>query len=67
MDRFEEGLKIFDERCGNGKDNIIALATLLQKRMQRGNRVRVSVKWMRFMKMVCSISLHGQNLQKCSR
>ncbi|HEY8350428.1 MAG TPA: pyridoxamine 5'-phosphate oxidase family protein [Clostridia bacterium] len=27
MDRFEEGLKIFDERCGNGKDNIIALAT----------------------------------------
>jgi len=30
MDRFEEGLKTFEERCGNGKDNVIALATIAE-------------------------------------
>lgn len=28
MTRFEEGLKIIDERCGGGKDNVIALSTV---------------------------------------
>jgi len=28
MNRYEEGLKIIEERCGNGKDNIISLATI---------------------------------------
>ncbi|MGI6192130.1 MAG: pyridoxamine 5'-phosphate oxidase family protein, partial [Christensenellales bacterium] len=28
MSRFEEGLKIIEERCGNGKDNVISLATI---------------------------------------
>lgn len=28
MSRFEEGLKLIEERCGNGKDNIISLSTI---------------------------------------
>lgn len=28
MSRYEEGLKIIEERCGNGKDNLIALSTI---------------------------------------
>lgn len=28
MSKFEEGLKLIEERCGNGKDNIISLATI---------------------------------------
>jgi len=28
MTRFEEGLQVIEERCGNGKDNVIALATI---------------------------------------
>lgn len=29
MSKYEEGLKIIEERCGNGKDNIISLATIV--------------------------------------
>lgn len=28
MSKYEEGLKLIEERCGNGKDNIISLATI---------------------------------------
>ena len=28
MTRFEEGLQLIEERCGNGKDNVISLATI---------------------------------------
>ncbi|MDR1642200.1 MAG: pyridoxamine 5'-phosphate oxidase family protein [Clostridiales bacterium] len=28
MSRYEEGLKLIEERCGNGKDNVISLATI---------------------------------------
>lgn len=28
MNRYEEGLKLIEERCGNGKDNVISLATI---------------------------------------
>ena len=28
MSRYEEGLKIMEESCGNGKDNVIALSTI---------------------------------------
>ncbi len=28
MSKFEEGLQIIEERCGNGKDNLISLATI---------------------------------------
>ncbi len=28
MNRYEEGLKLIEESCGNGKDNIIALSTI---------------------------------------
>ena len=28
MSRYEEGLKIIEKSCGNGKDNVIALATI---------------------------------------
>ena len=28
MSRYEEGLKIVEEMCGNGKDNVISLATI---------------------------------------
>lgn len=28
MSRYKEGLKIIEESCGNGKDNVINLATI---------------------------------------
>lgn len=28
MTRYEEGIKLIEERCGNGKDNIISLSTI---------------------------------------
>ena len=28
MSRYEEGLRIIEERCGNGKDNLISLSTI---------------------------------------
>ncbi len=28
MSRYEEGIKLIEERCGNGKDNIISLSTI---------------------------------------
>lgn len=28
MSKYEDGLKLIEERCGNGKDNIISLATI---------------------------------------
>ncbi len=28
MSRYEEGIKLIEERCGNGKDNVISLATI---------------------------------------
>ncbi len=29
MNRYEEGLKLMEETCGNGKDNVIALSTIV--------------------------------------
>ncbi len=37
MTRFEEGLKIIEERCGNGKDNIISLSTIAMEPNADGN------------------------------
>jgi hypothetical protein len=31
MDRYEEGLKLIEERCGNSKDNLLSLATIATK------------------------------------
>ena len=28
MNRYEEGLRLIEESCGNGKDNVIALSTI---------------------------------------
>lgn len=28
MSKYEEGLKLIEERCGNGKDNVISLSTI---------------------------------------
>ena len=37
MNRYEEGLKLIEESCGNGKDNIIALATIATDSAADGN------------------------------
>ncbi len=37
MNRYEEGLKLIEESCGNGKDNIIALATIAVDQNADGN------------------------------
>ena len=29
MNRYEEGIKLIEESCGNGKDNVIALSTVV--------------------------------------
>lgn len=37
MSRYEEGIKLIEERCGNGKDNIIALSTIAMEPNPDGN------------------------------
>ncbi len=37
MNRYEEGLKIIEERCGNGKDNTISLSTIAMETNADGN------------------------------
>ena len=37
MSRYEEGLKIIEERCGNGKDNLISLSTIAMEPNTDGN------------------------------
>ncbi|MDF2587910.1 MAG: pyridoxamine 5-phosphate oxidase [Anaerocolumna sp.] len=37
MSRFEEGLKLIEERCGNGKDNLISLSTIAMELNGDGN------------------------------
>lgn len=37
MSRYEEGLQIIEERCGNGKDNLISLATIAMESNADGN------------------------------
>jgi len=37
MTRFEEGLQLTEERCGNGKDNVISLATIALEPNAEGN------------------------------
>lgn len=36
MGRYEEGLKLIEERCGNGKDNIISLSTITMEPNSEG-------------------------------
>ncbi|HEX3021711.1 MAG TPA: pyridoxamine 5'-phosphate oxidase family protein [Lachnospiraceae bacterium] len=37
MSRYEEGLRLIDERCGNGKDNVISLSTIAMEPNADGN------------------------------
>jgi hypothetical protein len=37
MSRYEEGLKLVEERCGNGKDNLISLSTIAMDANAEGN------------------------------
>lgn len=37
MSRYEEGLAIIEERCGNGKDNVISLSTIAIEPNAGGN------------------------------
>lgn len=37
MSRYEEGLKMLETSCGNGRDNIIALATIATETNEAGN------------------------------
>ena len=37
MSRYEEGLKLIEERCGNGKDNTITLATIAMEPSSNGS------------------------------
>ncbi len=36
MGRYEEGLKLIEERCGNGKDNLISLSTIAMEQNAQG-------------------------------
>lgn len=36
MNRYEEGMKLIEEACGNGKDNVIALSTIAIKSDEQG-------------------------------
>ncbi len=37
MNRYEEGLRLIEESCGNGKDNVIALSTIALELSAEGN------------------------------
>lgn len=37
MSRYEEGLRLIEESCGNGKDNVIALSTIATELSSDGN------------------------------
>jgi hypothetical protein len=37
MDKYEEGLALIEERCGNGKDNILSFATIAMEPNAAGN------------------------------
>lgn len=37
MNRYSEGLRLIEESCGNGKDNVIALATIAEGTSPDGN------------------------------
>ncbi len=41
MSKYEEGLKIIEERCGNNKDNLISLATIATEPSVDGNPIPV--------------------------
>lgn len=41
MSKYEEGLKIIEERCGNNKDNVISLATIATEPSADGNPMPV--------------------------
>jgi len=36
MSRYEEGIKLIEERCGNGKDNVISLSTIAMEPSTEG-------------------------------
>lgn len=42
MNKYEQGLKIFEEQVGGGKDNIISLATIAREQSADGNPRPVS-------------------------
>ena len=37
MGRYEEGIKLIEESCGNGKDNVISLSTIALEKSADGN------------------------------
>jgi len=39
MSKYEEGLKLIEERCGNGKDNLLALGTISIERNNDGKPI----------------------------
>ncbi len=41
MSKYEEGLKIIEERCGNNKDNVISLATIATEPSADGNPIPI--------------------------
>lgn len=41
MNKYEEGLKIIEETCGNNKDNVISLATISTELSADGNPIPV--------------------------
>lgn len=41
MSKYEEGVKLIEERCGNNKDNVISLATIAIEPSADGNPVPV--------------------------
>lgn len=50
MDRYQEGMNLIEESCGNGKDNIISLATLGGGGGKGGNYILMLEMWMPIMK-----------------
>lgn len=52
MSNYQEGLKLIEEKFGNGKDNVISLATITQERGGvTESPVQLSAVWMPIMKM----------------
>ena len=64
---YEEGLKLLDEKFGNGKDNLFPLQRSPGNRVLTESLARLSGVWMPIMKTAHFILLHMENQIKCCK
>lgn len=67
MNRYEEGIKLIEESCGNGKDNVIALSTVVMEPNADGMPSSCVRDVDAYYEDGVSILRHGRSQIKCFR